>query len=89
MKQSFRALLVATEQFQLSKRPNSFMSTHIQTHERSTHNLSLNPRGQISQPSPLELIEHFLHQTLEAAALFCVCVQVRVEKKGGGGVFCG
>lgn len=38
--------------------------------------------GLILQPSPLELIEHFLHQTLEAAALFDACVL----KKWG--VFC-
>lgn len=37
--------------------------------------------GLISQPLPLELIEHFLHQTLEAAALF----YASVLKKG---VFC-
>lgn len=43
-----------------------------------THSLSLNPWGQISQPWPLELIERFLHQTLEAAALFChLCVRVK------------
>lgn len=55
------------------------MSVHIQM-----HNLSLNPWGQISQASPLELIEHFLHQTLKAAAPLCVYVHVWVCVEKGG-----
>lgn len=55
--------------------------------------VSLNPWGQISQTSPLELIEHFLQQTLEAAALFCVYIRMvkqgvfSVVRKGHGGLF--
>lgn len=63
---------------------------HVQMGEQphiQTHSLSLNPWGQISQPWPLELIERFLHQTLEAAALFRhPCVRVKKLRRRGLGV---
>lgn len=41
--------------------------------QMQTYNLSLNPWGNISQRSPVELIEHFLNASLKAAASVCVC----------------
>lgn len=86
MKQSFRALLVVTGQFLLSKWPNPFMSTHThaQTHKRAhTFKPLIEPLG-----PDITALATGTNRALPASnswgscSILCVRVCMCVEKRG-------
>lgn len=91
-KQSFKVLLVVTEQFWLSKWLNPFMSTHTHKHMSShsqTHNHWLEPLG-----PDITVLATGTNRALPASnpwsscSILCVCVCWEKKKKEEG-VLCG